>query len=78
MLALLALIGPVGLKEEMRAVSGGMSCLRSLEAFRNEPEGHRDQEQIWTMDLALEIDVEKGSAQMRSRIWLDSKALQYQ
>jgi hypothetical protein len=60
------LIGPVGLKEEMRVVFGGMNCLRSLEAFKNEPEGHKGQGQIWTTDLEMD-EAEKGSAQTLSR-----------
>jgi vacuole morphology and inheritance protein 14 len=78
MLARLALIDQAGLKGETTVVSGGMSCLRSLEAFKNELEGHKGQEQIWTMGLVLEMDeVEKGSAQTHSRTWLDYKTLQY-
>jgi hypothetical protein len=79
MLVLQALTGPVGLKEETRVVFGGMSCLRSLEAFKNEPGGHRGQERIWMMDLVSEMDeAEKDSVQMHSGTWLDYKALQYQ
>jgi hypothetical protein len=48
------LTGRVGSKEETRVVFDGTSCSRNSEAFKNELEGRRGQEQIWTTALVLE------------------------
>jgi hypothetical protein len=62
------LIGPVGSKEEMRVAFDGMNCLRSSEAFKNEPEGHIGLAEIWTMDWVLEMDeAEKDLVRTHSR-----------